>query len=138
MEEIDIQDDEISDNDNTSENVASDSDSEIEDIEKIPDLGSKDESNFNLLDYEGDKINSIAIDDSDDEDDDYQKFTNGLNNNYLDYFHSETNIPNYLEIEKLSKIIKDKNGNIMIKIINNSNTAVNMKKLNFRTKSKTN
>ena len=118
MEEIDIQDDEISDNDNTSENVASDSDSEIEDIEKIPDLGSKDESNFNLLDYEGDKMNIVDIDDDDDDDDDddnYQKITNGLNNNYLDYFHSETNIPNYLEIQELSKIIRDKNGNIIDK-----------------------
>ena len=117
MEEIDIQDDEISDNDNTSEIIASDSDSEIEDIEKIPDLGTKDESNFNLLDYEGDKINIVDIDnsDDDDDDDDYQKITNGLNNNYLDYFHSETNIPNYLEIQELSKIIRNKNGNIIDK-----------------------
>lgn len=115
MDDIDIPEDEVSDNnDNISEISNSDLDSEIEDIDKIPDLGSKDENNFNLLDHEGEKINNIDIDDSDD-DDNYQKFTNGLNNNYLDYFHSETNIPNYLEIQELSKIIRDKNGNIIDK-----------------------
>ena len=114
MDEQDIPEDEITDNDDGSDIIDSDLDSEIGDIEKIQDLGNKDESNFNLLDYEGNEVNIGDVDDSDD-DDNYQKFTNGLNNNYLDYFHSETNIPNYLEIQELSKIIRDKNGNIIDK-----------------------
>ena len=114
MDEIDIQDDELSEND--SNIIVSDSESDIEDIEKFKDIDNKNDNNFNLLDYEGNKINGINLDDSDDDDDDdYQKFTNGLNNNYLDYFHSESNMPNYLEIQELSKIIRDKNGNIIDK-----------------------
>jgi DNA-directed RNA polymerase subunit K/omega len=115
MDEPDIQEDEITDNDDGSDIIDSDLDSEMGDIEKIQDLGNKDETNFNLLDYEDNEVNTLDVDDSDDDDDNYQKFTNGLNNNYLDYFHSESNIPNYLEIQELSKIIRDKNGNIIDK-----------------------
>ena len=117
MDEPDIQEDEITDNDDGSDIMDSDLDSEMGDIEKIQDLGNKDETNFNLLDYQDNEVNNVDVDDSDDDDDNdnYQKFTNGLNNNYLDYFHSESNIPNYLEIQELSKIIRDKNGNIIDK-----------------------
>ena len=115
MDELDITEDEITDNDDGSDIIDSDLDSEMGDIEKIQDLGNKDETNFNLLDYQDNEVNNVDVDDSDDDDDNYQKFTNGLNNNYLDYFHSESNIPNYLEIQELSKIIRDKNGNIIDK-----------------------
>lgn len=114
-------DDAVSEGDADSiNNLASDDDdldSEIDDIEKIQQIndGEK-ESNFDLLNQDNDKSSTINIDDDSDEDYDddyYQKFNNGLNTNYLEYFHSETNIPNYMEIEELSKVIRDKN-NVII------------------------
>jgi DNA-directed RNA polymerase subunit K/omega len=90
---------------------------EIDDIEKIQQINeSEQESNFDLLNQDNDKFSSINIDDESDEEYDdeyYQKFTHGINNNYLDYFHSETNVPNYMEIDELSKVIRDKN-NVII------------------------
>lgn len=115
-------DDAISEDDDDSiNNIASDDDldSEIDDIDKIQQINDiTEESNIDLLNQDGDsyKNTSINIDeDSDEEYDDeyYQKFTNGLNTNYLEYFHSETNIPNYMEIEELSKVIRDKNNAII-------------------------
>ena len=96
-----------------------DLDSEIDDIDKIQQINDiTEETNIDLLNQDGNsyKNTSINIDeDSDEEYDDeyYQKFTNGLNTNYLEYFHSETNMPNYMEIEELSKVIRDKNNAII-------------------------
>lgn len=93
-----------------------DLDSEIDDIEKIQQINDGEETNnFDLLNQDNDKTSDLKIYDSDEEFDDeyYQKFNNGLNTNYLEYFHSETNIPNYMEIEELSKVIRDKN-NVII------------------------
>lgn len=114
-------DDAVSDGDADSvNNLVSDDDdldSEIDDIEKIQQINDgEEESNFDLLNQDNDKSSTINIDDDsdDDYDDDYyQKFNNGLNTNYLEYFHSETNIPNYMEIEELSKVIRDKNNVIV-------------------------
>lgn len=96
-----------------------DLDSDIDDIEKIQQPNTeteKDETNFNILNDDNDKSLLLDIDDDGDDaydDEYYQKFNNGLNTNYLEYFHSETNIPNYMEIEELSKVIRDKN-NVII------------------------
>ena len=114
-------DDAVSDGDADSiNNLVSDDDdldSDIDDIEKIQQINDgEEESNFDLLNQDNDKSSSINIDDESDEDYDddyYQKFNNGLNTNYLEYFHSETNIPNYMEIEELSKVIRDKNNVIV-------------------------
>lgn len=113
-------DDAVSEGDADSvNNLASDDDldSEIDDIDKIQQINDgQEESNFDLLNQDNDKSSNINIDDDSDEDYDddyYQKFNNGLNTNYLEYFHSETNIPNYMEIEELSKVIRDKN-NVII------------------------
>lgn len=114
-------DDDVSEGDADSvNNLASDDDdldSEIDDIDKIQQINDgQEESNFDLLNQDNDKSSNINIDDDSDEDYDdeyYQKFNNGLNTNYLEYFHSETNIPNYMEIEELSKVIRDKN-NVII------------------------
>ena len=125
-----LQDDDAeSENDANSETLADSDDeldSDVDDIEKIeqpsveqPSVeNEKNESKFDLLNDENDKQISFEVDDdSDDEHDDeyYQKFTNGLNTNYLEYFHSETNIPNYIEIDELSKVIRDKN-NVIIDV----------------------
>ena len=93
-----------------------DLDSDIDDIEKIQQINDGEETNnFDLLNEDNDKTSDLKIYDSDEDFDDeyYQKFNNGLNTNYLEYFHSETNIPNYMEIEELSKVIRDKN-NVII------------------------
>lgn len=95
-----------------------DIDSDIDDIEEIEE-GNEDinKEQINLLnDDENTKYNHINIEDTSDDDYDeeyYQKFNNGLNNNFLEYFHSEIKIPNYMEIEELSNVIRDKNNTII-------------------------
>ena len=66
-----------------------DLDSEIDDIEKIQQINDGEETNnFDLLNQDNDKTSDLKIYDSDEEFDDeyYQKFNNGLNTNYLEYF----------------------------------------------------
>jgi DNA-directed RNA polymerase I, II, and III subunit RPABC2 len=61
--------------------------------------------------------NQIIIDDDDDKDDDsvmfLQKFDQEINNNYINQFHPECLIHNSDEIDKLSKVIRDENNDIV-------------------------
>lgn len=60
--------------------------------------------------------NQIFEDNEDDEDPDenyLQKFENNIKENYVSEFHPETNIQNYEEIAALSKVVRDKNNNIV-------------------------
>ena len=97
--------------------IDSDDDSDLDDIEKIQQIKENEEqTNFNLLDDDNDKSESFKLDDDSDEEYDdeyYQKFNSGINTNYLEYFHSETNMPNFMEIEELSKVLRN-NNNIII------------------------
>lgn len=97
-----------------------DTDSEIDPendntIDQIKNEVNKEEIN-KLIDDDENKYNNIndEDDDEDEEDDEYyQKFTNGINSNYLEYSHPESNVPNYFEIEELSKTIRD-NNNVIV------------------------
>ena len=126
-DEENISDNEIDDNDNDnmlSDNDYDDIDSENDDIEKIQQINKNDDlinkDSINIL--SDDKINTTNdnnsdYDDDDDDDDDYdslyQKFNKGLDNNFLQYYHPESNICNYMEINKLSNIVRDDNNNII-------------------------
>ena len=60
--------------------------------------------------------NQVFEDNEDDEDPDenyLQKFENNIKENYVSEFHPETNIQNYEEIAALSKVVRDKNNNIV-------------------------
>ena len=63
--------------------------------------------------------NNVNYDDDDDEDDDdsvdnyLQKFDSELNNNYIENYHPECSIQNYDEILTLTKVVRDKNNNII-------------------------
>jgi DNA-directed RNA polymerase I, II, and III subunit RPABC2 len=77
-------------------------------------------TNSNTLLEENIKKNSLLqeFDDSDDDDQDdnenyLQKFNADINHNYLMTFHPETKIHNYDEIAVLTKIVRDKNGQII-------------------------
>jgi DNA-directed RNA polymerase subunit K/omega len=53
----------------------------------------------------------VDTDDDDDEDDEYlQKFEKDIQTNILEQFHPETNIHNYEEVKKLSKVTRNENG----------------------------
>ena len=62
---------------------------------------------------------NINDDEDDDEDDDdsvdnyLQKFDSELNNNYIENYHPECSIQNYDEILTLTKVVRDKNNNII-------------------------
>ena len=121
-DEIDEEEDDVSEQDNDDKSVIM---SDMDDIDSDLDITEEPQENFenepkeqlNLLnDNEYIKSNSIDLgDESEEENDDeyYQKFNQGLNSSFLEYFHSETKIPNYMEIEELSNVIRDKN-NIII------------------------
>jgi len=121
--EIQDEDDEVEEDDESvdSKNISDvdDIDSDMDEPEEIEDNNEDtNKQEINLLDNDGEniKFNSINInDDSDDEYDEeyYQKFNNGLNNSFLEYFHTETKIPNYMEIEELSNVTRDKNNLII-------------------------
>jgi len=76
-------------------------------------LSKKNTVNKKITNYDED------IDEDDDEDDDdsvdnyLQKFDNDLNSNYIESYHPECSIQNYDEILTLTKIIRDKNNNII-------------------------
>ena len=77
-------------------------------------------TNSNTLLEENIKKNSLLqeFNDSDDEDEDdnenyLQKFNADINHNYLMTFHPESTIHNYDEIAVLTKIVRDKNGQII-------------------------
>ena len=81
-------------------------------------LNTKNETNTLL--EENMKKNSILqeFDDSDEDDEDendnyLQKFNADINHNYLMTFHPESTIHNYDEIAVLTKIVRDKNGQII-------------------------
>lgn len=93
-------------------------DSDLEEFSELPEnQENKNDLQLDLLDgEEPNKTNQIDINDESDEEYDeeyYQKFSQGLNTNFLEYFHSETKIPNYMEIEELSQVIRDKNNLII-------------------------
>ena len=60
--------------------------------------------------------NQVFEDNEEDEDPDenyLQKFENNIKENYVSEYHPETNIQNYEEIVALSKVVRDKNNNIV-------------------------
>lgn len=66
-------------------------------------------------------LSNIVVDDEDEDDDEYdenylQKFDSELNKNYIKEFHPECLNKNYDEVEKLSIIVRDKNGIIIDKL----------------------
>ena len=123
----------IDDNDNDNDNDYNDDndqiiidsdpddiDSENDDIEKIQDINKntiENKDNINLLsdnDNDNNNDNEYIDYESDEDNDDFlQKFDKGLDNNFLQYYHPEMNISNYMEIDKLSTVIRDDNNNII-------------------------
>lgn len=121
-ESNEIQDDEEldSENDNSDANISNldnDSDFDIDNFEEEQPIPENTKDNtFDILGDEIDKSQIINFDEESDDDYDdlyYQKFNNGLTQNNLEYYHSECKIPNYIEIDKLSKVIRDEN-NIIV------------------------
>jgi DNA-directed RNA polymerase I, II, and III subunit RPABC2 len=123
----------INDEDNDMDFINNDNDDEDIDEEDIDD-----ENNLNVPDNDGSKkdvssnINNLSVlpnatsvindnddtDYNDNEDDDssdnyLQKFNSELTKNYIDSFHPECLSANLDEVEKLSRVIRDKN-NIII------------------------
>ena len=99
----------------------SDTDSEIDpendnNIDNLKEESTSDQISKLISDddkYDNDDIDNDLDNNDEDDDEYYQKFINGINNNYLEYFHPESNVPNYFEIEELSKVIRDEN-NVII------------------------
>jgi DNA-directed RNA polymerase I, II, and III subunit RPABC2 len=90
--------------------------------------GNDDENSHNSVDGQPDNINlsetlnnDYNTDDDDDDDDDddelnedyLQKITNNMKTNIINKFHPELNSHNYDEINSYTKILRDKNNNII-------------------------
>ncbi|RZD39436.1 MAG: hypothetical protein CXT73_07630 [Methanobacteriota archaeon] len=102
------------DDDNNNDNIDSeDSDNNDDDNSQISTDGQTD--NINLSETLN---NSYDTDDDDDDDEelneDYlQKITNSMKTNVINKFHPELNSHNYDEINSYTKILRDKNNNII-------------------------
>ena len=102
-DENDVEVDDINENANDDDENDDDDNEYENDVKQIGGVG----SNPNNL-----------LDDDSDEDDDYQsaylqKFNAEINKNYILDFHPECAIHNYDEITLLTKVIRDKNNNII-------------------------
>ena len=135
VEDIDdIEDDEDIDDDQAGEDIDDDDESDVNDIDDEDDMDNDDIDIQNtkktaatkqkttkktnkpieklylekdIDDYDGD-------DDDDEEDENYlQKFNKEINKNYIEEIHPECVYHNYNEISALSKVIRDKNNNII-------------------------
>ena len=103
------------DNDNNDDIDSGDSDKDDDENSKGSFDGEKD--NINLSETLN---NSYDTDDDDDDDDDeeldedyLQKITNNMKTNIINKFHPELNSHNYDEINSYTKILRDKNNNII-------------------------
>jgi len=86
--------------------------------ENVDGGGYDDDDDDNDDDDEVDNIVGGLVDDEDDEDDEInnktlQKFNEEMKKNYILDFHPECGVNNYDEIGTLTKLVRDKNGNII-------------------------
>ena len=106
-EEDSEDEDSITESENTESELEDDSNVGDSDIEEQ--IGIKTEKN-----------NFMAMDDLDDDDDDeddddnyLQKFDENLNSKLITDYHPELNVHNYDEVDAMSRIVRDENGNIV-------------------------
>jgi len=114
-----------SESDNESEDsVKDDYDDDYDEEVEVEKYGGGDKENEDddedyedngIEDVENIDINLNVDDDEDDEDDEkyLQKFNNEVNRNYLIDYHPECIIHNYDEIMSMTKVVRDKNNNII-------------------------
>jgi len=109
--EIDEEEEEEEEEDEDEENVDVDEDEDNEETEfKGGDGVNEDEYEQNI------DLNIVDDDNEDDDENDeayLQKFNNEVNKNYLIDYHPECIIHNYDEIQALTKVVRDKNNNII-------------------------
>jgi DNA-directed RNA polymerase I, II, and III subunit RPABC2 len=112
-----------SESDNESEDsIKDDYDDDYDEEVEVEKYGGGDKENDDeeyedngVEDVENIDINLNVDDDEDDEDDEkyLQKFNNEVNRNYLIDYHPECIIHNYDEIMSMTKVVRDKNNNII-------------------------
>jgi DNA-directed RNA polymerase I, II, and III subunit RPABC2 len=122
--DIDIDDDVEEDDDEDNDDDEENDDADEDDENKPTTFGGKKRfvggSVENDDDDDNEKIGfdmNVMDEDDDDEDEDeetyLQKFNNEINKNYLVEYHPECVIHNYDEIITLTKVVRDKNNNII-------------------------
>jgi DNA-directed RNA polymerase subunit K/omega len=95
-----------------------DEEKSVEEVDEDNDDGSENEYSSKTIP----QLGGTKDDDDDDDDDDdvagpyLQKFNSEVNKNYLVDFHPECTINNYDEINALTRVIRDKNNNIVDEI----------------------
>jgi DNA-directed RNA polymerases I, II, and III subunit RPABC2 len=105
-DEIDLDDEVLSINDDDDDNLSM-IDSDEEDNNKSNIMNQMISNNGNITDSDEDESD-------DDYDDDYlQKINDNVKNDIITNFHPELNSHNYDEIETLSKVVRDNDGNIV-------------------------
>jgi len=106
-EEDSEDEDSVTESENTESELEDDSNAGDSDIEEQ--IGIKTEkNNFMTMDDLDDD------DDDEDDDDNYlQKFDENLNSKLITDYHPELNVHNYDEVDAMSRIVRDENGNIV-------------------------
>ena len=114
IEEDDEVDDEIDDIEEDDDNIENDEDENFGEIEDFNEKKNELKSNFpNFADLD-DEDDNDEDDDEDEPDENYlQKFDENLQKNIISDWHPELQSYNYDEIDVLSRIVRDSDGNIV-------------------------
>jgi len=119
MSDLEVSNDESNseyDSESVNEENSNDSNFEEDDAESINDEND-DEENVNSLKNKKTNIKLIDDDEDDEEDEEdenyLKKIDKEIRKNYLIDFHPDSLVNNYIEIQTLSQIIRDKDGNII-------------------------
>lgn len=113
-DDIDLDDDDDLDDDLQSLNDSDDENDNLSMIDSDEEENEKTTSMNQMITNDGNITDSDEDESDDDYDDDYlQKINDNVKNDIITNFHPELNSHNYDEIDTLSKVVRDNDGNIV-------------------------
>lgn len=113
-DDIDVDEDDDLDDDLQSLNDSDDENDNLSMIDSDEEENEKTTSMNQMITNDGNITDSDEDESDDDYDDDYlQKINDNVKNDIITNFHPELNSHNYDEIETLSKVVRDNDGNIV-------------------------
>ena len=113
-DDIDLDDDDDLDDDLQSLNDSDDENDNVSMIDSDEEENEKTKSMNQMITNDGNITDSDEDESDDDYDDDYlQKINDNVKNDIITNFHPELNSHNYDEIDTLSKLVRDNDGNIV-------------------------
>lgn len=114
MDDDDLDDEDIDDDDDDIQSINDDDDDNLSMIDSDEEDNDKSNIMKQLISNDGNITDSDDNESDDDYDEDYlQKINDSIKNDIITNFHPELRSHNYDEIETLSKVVRDNDGNIV-------------------------